>query len=204
MIHILTLCTGNICRSPLAAQLLAARLDPAIFRVESAGVAPLVGDRMPRDTQRIAERMGFHDASDYRARTLTTSMVEQSDLILGMSRTHRAIAVQLHPPAVRRAFTLREFAHISAQLLAQPAQQVPHRADTSEAHALEVAMRMRGMVSRLHPERHYDTEDPYGRSTQAYERSAREIDEAVHNITQYFDRILQTFAVATAERSHQI
>lgn len=203
MIHILTVCTGNVCRSPLAAQLLAAHLEPSNFRVESAGISPLIGDRIPPETQRIAKRMGFHDVSDYRARILTADMVEQSDLILGMSRKHRALAVKLHPPAVRRAFTLREFANIGSHLTDPALQEASHGTVTRKDFALEAAMRMRGAVPRLHPGQQYDTEDPYGRSNQAYERSAREINEAVRQIARYFDRIFQEHAVAHAERLHQ-
>lgn len=57
-IRILTVCTGNICRSPLAAELLASRLDPQNFIVESAGTSALVGEQMPDPAIEIATRLG--------------------------------------------------------------------------------------------------------------------------------------------------
>ncbi len=45
-VRLLTVCTGNVCRSPYAAALLGAGLDwarPGAFRVASAGTPALVG-----------------------------------------------------------------------------------------------------------------------------------------------------------------
>src|SRR5690606_12746543 len=45
--NILTVCTGNICRSPLAEAVLASRLADLDLRVHSAGTQALVGHGMP-------------------------------------------------------------------------------------------------------------------------------------------------------------
>src|SRR5699024_3202589 len=110
--HILTVCTGNLCRSPLAAGLFNVGLDPERFASTSVGTSALVGDTMPQQAQRVAVRMGYKNAADHRAMALTTAAVSRADLILGMDLNHRRIAAQLQPTAVRRAFTLLEFAHI--------------------------------------------------------------------------------------------
>ncbi|WP_022869733.1 arsenate reductase/protein-tyrosine-phosphatase family protein [Yaniella halotolerans] len=203
MICILTLCTGNVCRSPLVAQLLAERLDPAIFRVHSAGTSPLVGDRIPEETQRIATRMGFHDAHDYRARTLTEDMVAASDLILGMSRQHRGAAVKLYPPAVRRAFTLHELAHIVSHISEPELTRCMQHQPGIEAAFMHLVTRMRGVVPRLYPEDLYDAEDPYGRSNRAYERSAKVLTDAVDQVVHFVDRITKVTTVSQIERAQQ-
>lgn len=200
MIHILTLCTGNVCRSPMSAQLLTAQLDPAIFEIESAGVSPLTGDRMPDEMQRIIARMQLAQPSEHRACAVTTETLAKSDLIIGMSRHHRSTAVLKYPPAVRQVFTLLELAHVVSHIDPQDVCTVAEHQPDIEFAVLETVMRMRGMVPRLSPGKLYDVEDPYGRSTQAFERSAKQIATAVEHIADFFDRIIGTHLAIREER----
>ena len=186
--RILTVCTGNICRSPLAAQLLASRLDPAVFEVASAGTSPVIDDQMPHTAQRIAERLGVVSPESHRAAALTPEALQQADLVLGMDREHRRWAAQLEPTAVRRSFTLIEFAHIVTQADCDKMSDLIDATENIEMAALKAVMRMRGVVPRLRPERAYDVEDPYGRSKQVYERSSRQILRAVEDVVAFFDR----------------
>ncbi len=106
---ILTVCTANICRSPLMEILLRARLDPERFAVASAGVRGW--DAAPVDSMVVLEiaRLG-HDASVHRSRTLDVHHVEQAELVLTAAREHRASVLAMSPRALRKTFTLREFA----------------------------------------------------------------------------------------------
>lgn len=203
MIRILTLCTGNVCRSPLAAQLLAARLDSSIFQIESAGISPLTGDRMPDEIQRLAARMGLPDGKDHRARPLTETTLAQSDLILGMSRKHRGAAVLVQPLAVRHTFTLLEFAHVISHLNDQHLISWSEPPPDIETAVINTVVRMRGAVPRLHPEHLYDAEDPYGRSKQAFERSAKQIENAVDQIARFFRRTFDRHPTSRPERYPQ-
>lgn len=200
MIRILTLCTGNVCRSPLCAQLLAARLDPTIFEVDSAGISPLAGDHMPREMQRIVARMQLGQPSEHRARAITKDALANSDLIFGMSRHHRSAAVLHHPPVVRKAFTLLEFAHVVSQLEPQAISTAAEPQPDSRLAVLDTVMRMRGVVPRLSTGALYDVEDPYGRSIQAFERSAKQIETAVELIAEFFDRVFATHLTIRNER----
>ena len=61
---ILTVCSGNICRSPLAEQLLRVGLtDLAGVTVSSAGTIALVGEGMPAEAQALSVRYGATDAT---------------------------------------------------------------------------------------------------------------------------------------------
>lgn len=117
---------------------------------------------------------------------LTSETVVAADLILGMELDHRRRAAQLHPTAVRRSFTLLEFAHIAAQITDAKLISVARHWEDPYAAALDTVMRMRGVVSRLPTERDYDVEDPFGRLKQVYERSARQVDRAVNQIVTFF------------------
>ena len=112
--RILVICTGNLFRSPLAAGLLQQGFDevsPGRFRVDSAGTAGVSGAPVTHGVRSVAADWGF-DLSGFRARRLQRADIIASDLILGMERQHRSQAVIVDPRALRRSFTLREFARI--------------------------------------------------------------------------------------------
>ncbi|WP_448809166.1 arsenate reductase/protein-tyrosine-phosphatase family protein [Agromyces bauzanensis] len=111
---ILTVCTGNICRSPLAEQLLRARLCEAGLsgvEVGSAGLRAVVGARMDTIPARISSRLGG-DPSRAVGQQLTAEIVAASDLVLTMTRDQRDDLARRHPSAVHRTFTLIEFTRL--------------------------------------------------------------------------------------------
>jgi protein-tyrosine-phosphatase len=91
MKSVLFVCTGNICRSPLAEALLRDYLEKqgagGRFRVGSAGTFALNGNPATREGQRAARRWGL-DLSGHRARQVTGSLLAETDFILGMTRNH--------------------------------------------------------------------------------------------------------------------
>jgi protein-tyrosine phosphatase len=116
--RLLHVCTGNICRSPMAERLtragLRARLGDAADRVlvESAGTWGHSGSPMePHALTTLAQY--DVDGSDFRARELVAEHVRTADLVLAATREHRAASVVLHPRAAARTFTLREFARLT-------------------------------------------------------------------------------------------
>ncbi|HRO37988.1 low molecular weight protein-tyrosine-phosphatase [Thauera sp.] len=104
---ILTLCTGNICRSPLAEFLLRDRLAARgrAATVASAGIGALAGHPADETTQRVALRHGI-DLSPHIARQLTTDITRWADLILVMERHHLEYATRLDPSARGKIFLL--------------------------------------------------------------------------------------------------
>ncbi|MHB1326865.1 MAG: low molecular weight protein arginine phosphatase [Gemmatimonadales bacterium] len=88
--HVLLVCTGNTCRSPLAAALIRQGLLLAGHSgvdVESAGTGAWEGAPASEGAYLVALESGL-DLSAHRARLLTKGLVDQADLILTMSRPH--------------------------------------------------------------------------------------------------------------------
>lgn len=112
--EILVVCTANICRSPLAERLLQAGFDdvaPGQFAVSSAGTQGRDGwDADPRIAE-LAVEHGVH-LEGFTSRQVEPGMIQDSDLVLAMTREHRRRIVEVVPAAVRRTFTLREFARL--------------------------------------------------------------------------------------------
>jgi protein-tyrosine-phosphatase len=90
--RVLLVCTGNICRSPLAAVMLGRALGQRNVRdvdVRSAGTGAWDGAPASEGAYLVALENGL-DLSEHRAQLLTRDLVEGSDLILTMARHHRA------------------------------------------------------------------------------------------------------------------
>ena len=105
-------CTGNTCRSPMAAALLGRRLDDAGVKavVSSAG---LLFDGKPVTDHGLAVMAGRSlDTSGHRSRRLRPDLIAGADLIVGMARSHIREAVALSPEALARAFTLKEIVRL--------------------------------------------------------------------------------------------
>jgi protein-tyrosine phosphatase len=106
----LMVCVGNICRSPMAAAVLEARLGELGHegRVESAGIAALVGSPASPLARELMRERGL-DISAHRARQLTREMLGEFDLVLVMEDAHRRVVEQMHPPARGRVQRLGRF-----------------------------------------------------------------------------------------------
>ena len=109
MTRILVVCTGNTCRSPMAAALLAQAIEGAGIRAEvgSAGTGAWDGAPASEGSYLVSLEHGL-DLSEHRARLLTREMADQADLILAMSRTHLARVRELGGGG--RAHLMGEFA----------------------------------------------------------------------------------------------
>ena len=187
-LRILTVCTGNICRSPLAEQLLRARLDPAVFHVRSAGVHALVDRSMDARSAAIAAGLGILDSADHRARQLTADAIAGADLVFALAREHRRSVVEMQPAASRRTFTVRELAGIIHEIDDEElAREVSGRRSAERAAIALVAMR-RGTQGLVADPAALDVIDPYRRSDETYRRSTEELVPAIETIAAYFLR----------------
>lgn len=173
--RLLVVCTANICRSPYVEfrlrAALAARGERAVA-IESAGTHALIGEPMAPESTALLEAAGISTDPRFRARQLTASMVEGSDVIIAMTREHRSRILELAPAALRRTLTLREFAGL---LAAAPRLSM---SDTTApwAAAARHAIAQRSADPTLVNTARADLADPYGRGTEAFARMADEVD----------------------------
>ena len=83
--RLLVVCTGNLCRSPMAAALLSARARQRRqpLQVASAGIAAAVGRSAPSPVLELMSGRGL-DLSEHRAQQLTVELANEHELLLVM------------------------------------------------------------------------------------------------------------------------
>ncbi|SBS75849.1 Protein tyrosine phosphatase (modular protein) [uncultured Mycobacterium sp.] len=116
-LHLLFVCTGNICRSPTAERLadtFAAGLGIPDFKTSSAGTRAVINHPIHTDAAVVLEKLGG-SAADFSARQLTPRIASDADLVLTMTRAHRNAVLERAPRQLHRTFTLLEAAHLVAQ-----------------------------------------------------------------------------------------
>ena len=107
--HILVVCVGNICRSPMAEALLKSALrGQDDLTVESAGLGALVGHPAADYSLELMEEMG-EDVSQHRARQIHPDMVKEADLVLVMETGHKRSIDDADPTARGKVHRLGEW-----------------------------------------------------------------------------------------------
>lgn len=183
---ILTVCTGNICRSPLAEVLLRARLESLGVRVHSAGTHALVGHGMPEPALELAAQAGADPstAAAHLARYLVEPLLADADLVLTMAREHRSHVVKMMPNRLRRTFTVREFARLASTLSTEAARAAADAAGENPqdrfAAVLRAVAEQRGLTQGVAEDD--DVVDPYRRSRETYARSAGQLVPALDEV----------------------
>lgn len=101
--HILVVCVGNICRSPVAEAMLQQKLPHK--NISSAGLAAVVGADIDPTAREVAGAYGL-DCPHHAARQLTLEMCVRADLILVMENAHREAITRMLPTARGKVFLL--------------------------------------------------------------------------------------------------
>ncbi|MDN4472033.1 hypothetical protein [Demequina zhanjiangensis] len=163
MTSILTVCTGNICRSPAAAIALQGYLGD-IAQLSSAGVAALVDEGLPIAMSLALEEHGL-DGRGHHARMLTPRIVDDSDLIIAMTAEHRRRIVSESPRALKRSFLYME-------LVAAARAGAPLPGDTPAERVANIAPAIQAYRPYLAGQDIPDVPDPYRRPQEVYDEVA--------------------------------
>ena len=168
-IEILTVCTGNIHRSPLAAYLLQRDLTERGFdaHVTSAG---LLEDGRPAAEQilELLDARGL-DASEHLTRRITPELLGAQDLVLGMARDHVREIILMQPGLNARVFTLKELVRRGTEVGSRGP-------DESVATWLARAAAGRTPASLLGSSGLDDVADPIGRRFSVFKKTAAEVE----------------------------
>jgi protein-tyrosine phosphatase len=174
---ILVLCTANVCRSPMAASLLARRLAAlgVTVPVRSAGMIRR-GDPPLPEVISVMASYGIEIAS-HRSRVAGAADLARASLVLAMARDNLRYAVTTEPGAWSRAFTLKELIRRGERIGPRPPDE-PLSGWLSRAHA------GRERASLLGDSAEDDVADPAGGRFRAYADTASLLDRLVMTLAE--------------------
>jgi len=147
--------------------------------VSSAGLLPeprTVPDRVPDEVLEVMAPYGI-DLHDHRSRPLTATMVQGSDLLIGMGRRHVQEAVLLDPSCWPRAFMLKELVRRADALGPRaPGQSIPAWIEAVHGDRTRTSLAHRSTVDEV--------ADPYGGTLAQYRSTATELGRLVARLTE--------------------
>ena len=109
--RILFVCTGNTCRSPMAAAYFKDLCEKGKrhgVHVDSAGTHAGTGALVPPEARKIMARYGI-DLSGHRSKPLDKQMLQKADLIVAMTSSHRLSIGAVDSHALAKTRLLLEF-----------------------------------------------------------------------------------------------
>lgn len=112
--HILFVCSGNTCRSPMAQALLTQQLKMKNMQLgdaviaQSAGLYATDGQPASREAIKVMAEMGI-DISGHQAQALNNNLLQWADLILTMTMDHYQGIIRKYDISSSRIYTLAEF-----------------------------------------------------------------------------------------------
>lgn len=182
--RILFVCTGNMCRSPLAERLTSSWAEQrlgasaAMVRVHSAGTDAREGRAMDSRSAQVLEELGG-TADAFASRLLVPADAQSADLVLTMSRRHRHLLLKTAPRALRRTFTLLEAVSLLEHTDVRGIEALPF-----DERAGELAARLNAGRSRRRADPQDDVPDPVGRPLSEHRAVGRQIADALDRLVE--------------------
>ncbi len=178
-IHVLAVCTGNVCRSSYLERRLRHELGQAAGfaadSIASAGTGALAGNDMdPHSRELLRRRQG--EGEPFEARQITKPLVQQARLIITMTRPHRTAVARLDPRSMAKTHALLDLVRLLPFVtLPDPEYSQPMTPETWLDLLVPQIARLRGTIPTL-AEDQSAILDPIGRGMPAFEAMAAQIE----------------------------
>lgn len=159
-------CTGNLCRSPMAEGLLrhAVSQRGCEIEVSSVGTWAYQGDHATTEAVEVLRGRGI-DLSGHRSQAMDQDSLDDADVIVAMTSVHRREILKVTPDIEKKIVLMKELVELALE------GELP---DSSEA-------RVERLLGAARPEwrRALDLDDPMGKPIGAYERTAALIEMGI-------------------------
>lgn len=167
---VLMVCTGNICRSPMAEVMLRSELERRGRRdveISSAGTWAAFGHPAQPEAREVLRARGI-ELDGHRSRPLDPEELAAADLVVAMTSVHARELRELSEEVGTKMVLMKELVEM----------------EVDECPSVELDDRLRSLLAakRPAPRRALDLDDPMGLPVFAYERAASEIAAGVRRL----------------------